>query len=183
MSQLKAEFPRRLLMAAVTTLAMSGAAYAGANAMGGDSGHGSPMGSHEHHRGSHCGDQKMAHRMGMHRQDQRVDGRMTFLKAELKITAEQEPRWDAVEAVLREGIAARTAMRAQRMQEKSDQARPSAPERLARHIERMQSRLEHMRKMADAMGELYAVLSPEQRQDADELLASFGPRGNRMARR
>jgi hypothetical protein len=98
-----------------------------------------------------------------------VEGRLAFLKAELRITPAQEPYWtkfaDAVRA------AANTAKSAmpQMMQ---GATKASAPEVLGRYEKMLTLRLETVRPVRAAFDPLYAALSAEQKRVADELFAS-----------
>lgn len=188
MLKLNATRKTRLVAAAIAAgaaLPLAGAAWAASQ--GHDGGHG--RGHHAHGAGKdHHGDyrncghggKRMGHRRGGDGMEQRVDGRMAFLKAELAITADQEDAWQALEAVMRESMeqrAGRMAERREQRAENGERARTPVPERLAGHVEAMESHLEQMRKMQEAVSGLYAVLTPEQQQEADDLLSRFGPRG------
>ncbi len=107
-----------------------------------------------------------------------VEGRLAFLKAELKITPAQEPQWtkfaDAVRGTAqnaggKSAEAAKPAMRQGGM-------KPStAPERLAHYEKALTARLETVRALKAAVDPLYATLSDDQKKVADELL--MGPMG------
>lgn len=107
-----------------------------------------------------------------------VEGRLAFLKTELKITPAQEPQWtkftDAVRSTAQtaEGKnagAAKPAMMQGGM-------KPStAPERLAHYEKTLAARLETVRALKAAVDPLYASLSDDQKKVADELL--MGPMG------
>ena len=116
-----------------------------------------------------------------------VEGRIAFLKAELKITDAQATQWDAVATAMRDQSAALKALRDQRP--KRDRAERdktvTAPEALARRDEMltMQSkvlaaRAEGQKQFADAFTKLYAQLSDDQKKTADSLLTRHG-RGHR----
>lgn len=122
----------------------------------------------------------------------RIDGRLAFLKAELKITPAQEPLWAAYEKVMRENATEMKArfetMRAEREKTMADakaqgKDRPDRPQLSA--IERMErrqafgkERLEREAKMLTAFKPLYASLSDDQKKTADELFAQRGGRGH-----
>ncbi len=115
------------------------------------------------------------HGMGENDREDRMDGRLAFLKAEIGITEAQQADWERFEQVLREnmGDSGGPGMGAN-----PDASDLSAPDRLTRHIEHMQQRLQRMTRMQAALGELYAVLTPEQQQEADQLLPPHHGRGH-----
>lgn len=88
------------------------------------------------------------------------------LKTELKLTAKQEPAWQAFEKTVREQVAshgpgpAGTAAGADPMQAR---------------IAFMEKRLAGMKAVAKARADLYTVLTPEQKAVADRLMS--GPHG------
>jgi Spy/CpxP family protein refolding chaperone len=91
-----------------------------------------------------------------------AEGRLAYLKAELKITAAQEPAWKKFSDQARQQAesmqAARTAM----------QGSANAADRAELHNQLMKSRLEQSEKTTAAFKELYAALSPEQKALADQ---------------
>lgn len=91
--------------------------------------------------------------------------RLAKLKSELRITPEQEAQWSAFsETVLLLMEQWKTA------HQQARSAPVSAPERIDRQIERMRQSVATFEVMGQAAKELYAGLSPEQRQIADEKL-------------
>ena len=153
------------LVAAAIAIPVAGAALAGAYGnhgmgMGMDKGPGCEMGGR--------------HAMGERGHQDRMDGRLAFLEAEIGITAEQQADWERFEQALRDNM----AERGERGPGKD--AAQSAPDRIAGHIEHMRERLERMTKMQAAVAELYTVLTPEQQQEADQLLPPMhgGGRGH-----
>lgn len=100
-----------------------------------------------------------------------VEGRLAFLKVELKIAPAQEPQWtkfaDAVRAMARnadELAQAKTKGGAMRTQ--------SALEIIGRNEKALSARLEAVRAVGSAFEPLYASFSDEQKKAADELLVS-----------
>jgi hypothetical protein len=129
----------------------------------------------------------------------RIDGRLAFLKAELKITPAQETQWSAYEKVMRDNAAETKArfekMRAEREKATADakaagKDRPDRPKLSAvERMERMQTfgkeRLDREAKVLAAFKPLYASLSDDQKKTADELIAQRGHgrgHGHRMGR-
>jgi hypothetical protein len=91
------------------------------------------------------------------------------VKQKLKLQSAQQPAWDAY------------ARRAQALME--DQLRGVAPpdasedalHQINRRVDVVRNRLAAMEDIADAAGQLYSTLSPEQRKVADELLPTTVP--------
>ena len=101
-----------------------------------------------------------------------VEGRIAFLKTELKITNAQQPLWNAVADAMRADAASMGDMpdgmmgiwRAARL-----------PESLASLEEKMTAQLEAVRRVKAAVDPLYEALSDDQKKTADELI--LGPMG------
>ena len=101
-----------------------------------------------------------------------VEGRLAFLKTELKITDAQLPLWDAVADVIRANARSMRSM-AEGMMGSAQTA--ALPDRLAAREKMMSAHLEALRKFKAAIDPLYAAFSDEQKKTADELL--MGPMG------
>ncbi len=103
-----------------------------------------------------------------------IDGRLAYVKAELKITQAQEPLWDAYAAAARDSattmLAHCTAMTSRR-----DASTASLPDRLDQHEQFMAAQLEAIRATNKTLKPLYAALSDGQKQAADQLF--WGPMG------
>lgn len=101
-----------------------------------------------------------------------VEGRIAFLKAELRITDAQAPQWNAFADTLRSNAKAHQAMHEQM----TKGGLPSAwPERLAAQQKVLATRLDAVKALEAAAKPLYAALSDEQKKVADQLFA--GPMG------
>ncbi|WP_448192888.1 Spy/CpxP family protein refolding chaperone [Azospirillum sp. sgz301742] len=101
-----------------------------------------------------------------------VEGRIAFLKAELKITDAQAPQWNAFADTLRANARTHQAVHEQMTRGGA----PSAwPDRLALMQKALSARLDAVKALEAAARPLYAVLTEEQRKLADQLLA--GPMG------
>jgi hypothetical protein len=101
-----------------------------------------------------------------------VEGRLAFLKTELKITDAQTPQWDAFADALRAIAKTHQAMHEQMT--KGDM--PSSwPERLAFQQKALSTRLNSLNALEAAAKPLYVSLTDEQRKLADQLLS--GPMG------
>lgn len=98
----------------------------------------------------------------------RTEGRIAFLKTELKITDAQLPLWTAVADAIRAN--AKTGMGMM-----DSMAKGSLPERLAAREKTLTGQADALHKFKNAVDPLYAALSDEQKKTADELL--MGPIG------
>lgn len=106
--------------------------------------------AHEHHRGA----------------EQFVAGRIAFLRAELKITPQQEAQWSKVAEAMRVNAKAIDAARAQKAE--GPQTAVQALEGRNRFADTMAKNTE---RMLTAFRPLYQNLSPDQQKMADEILA------------
>lgn len=102
-----------------------------------------------------------------------VEGRLAFLKTELKITAAQEPQWTKFADFVRS--TAKTTEAATPATTPGGMKMSTAPERLAHYEKTLAARLETVRALKAAVDPLYASLGDEQKKLADELL--MGPMG------
>ena len=97
-----------------------------------------------------------------------VEGRLAFIKAELKITDQQMPLWnafaDAVRANTKTLNERRELMYSARWEQKS------LPERLDTQERILASRLDALRKTGTALKPLYTALDGQQKKVADALL-------------
>ncbi|WP_374374229.1 Spy/CpxP family protein refolding chaperone [Dongia sp.] len=139
--------------------------------------------------------------MGMMHPTQHVEGRLAFLKTELKITDAQAPQWktyadafrantqrmnDLMADMMPGGMMMNQGMMGQGMmgqgtmnQGMMNQGRPgplmTVPERFDRAEKHMAAHLEMLSALKGPTLDLYGVLSDEQKHVADELL--MGPMG------
>jgi hypothetical protein len=90
-----------------------------------------------------------------------VEGRIAFLKTELKITDAQQPVWNAVADAMRDHT--------KRMAKTSGEMMGTLPERLAALEKAMAARLDAVHRLKAAVDPLYAALTDEQKKVADEL--------------
>ena len=101
----------------------------------------------------------------------RVEQRLSHLKGELKLTAEQEPVWQA----FAEKSKAEAGKGMQAMRERMKEDKPiSAPERMAQMQGRMKERLAAMESVNESFNRLYAALTPEQKAAADKYFSAAG---------
>jgi len=98
-----------------------------------------------------------------------VDGRIAFLKTELKITPAQETQWQQVEAAMREN--------AKNLDQSISTARQNrsgmdAVQRLELREQFAKVRADNDARLLTAFKPLYASLSPEQQQMANQLVGT-----------
>jgi hypothetical protein len=114
---------------------------------------------------------------------QHIEGRLAFLKTELKITDAQMPQWNAFADAFRAnakrmGDLHKTmhgAMMGHDSMSGHAGAAPGLPDRLDRIEKYLTAHLDMVRAIKGPATELYAVLSDDQKRVADTLL--HGPMG------
>jgi len=111
--------------------------------------------------------------MGQNGMAGHVEGRIAFIKAELKITDAQQHLWDQVADAIRTNAKDMTGM----MPVMQSMMQPSGalPDKLAAREKVMTAHLEALRKFKAAVEPLYTALSDEQKKTADQLM--IGPMG------
>jgi protein CpxP len=103
---------------------------------------------------------------------QLVDGRIAFLKTELKITPAQEAQWDQFAAVMRQNAQSLDQAIANARQHRDTAM--NAADRIEMEAQFAKLRAENEARLANAFRPLYASLSPEQQQMANELMSHAG---------
>lgn len=101
-----------------------------------------------------------------------IEGRIAFLKAELKITDAEMPLWNAVADAIR-GTAKDMAGMPNCMS--IMQSSGTLTEKLAAREKAMTAHLDALRRLKAAVEPLYAALSDDQKKTADQLM--IGPMG------
>jgi len=96
-----------------------------------------------------------------------TEGRLAFLKAELKITETQEPAWKEYSDAAKDRVSIMQGMR-QGMMESMQNG--TAVERMEARINGMEAMLESMKAVKPAADKLYGALTEEQKMVADELI-------------
>jgi hypothetical protein len=99
-----------------------------------------------------------------------VEGRIAFLRTELKITDAQQSAWNTFADALRTNAKTLGEMRGSMMSRQGAGA-PGLVEKLALQEKWLAARLEGTRAMKSALTNLVAIFSDEQKKTADELLA------------
>ena len=107
---------------------------------------------------------------------QLVEGRIAFLKAQLKIAPAQEAEWQRVEAAMRENakMLDQTITTA-----RQDRSNMGAVQRLESREQFAKVRLDNDARLLAAFKPLYASLSPEQQQMANQLVGAHHHRHHR----
>lgn len=105
-----------------------------------------------------------------------IEGRLAFIKAELKITDAQSAPWNAFADAVRENANAMADTHAAMMSGAS--AAQTLPERLAFAQQAMAAHLDGLTKTSAALDKLYEALGPDQKKVADEIV--IGPMGMPM---
>ncbi|HYM29747.1 MAG TPA: Spy/CpxP family protein refolding chaperone [Candidatus Cybelea sp.] len=103
-----------------------------------------------------------------HTPSRHLEGRIAFLKAELKITDAQAPLFNAYADTLRADAPQFDQLRDQMRQSRDKPM--NAVERMDFRQQVMQLQMTHLQKVSSALKPLYASLSDDQKKTADELL-------------
>jgi hypothetical protein len=103
-----------------------------------------------------------------------IEGRLAFLKTELKITDAQLPLWNAFAQAMRDNATAMQAMPHAMGMSKA----ATLPDKLAERETMLTAHIEAVRKLKAAADPLYAALNPDQKKTADEIM--LGPMGMMM---
>jgi len=114
----------------------------------------------------------MAEHAGMGMPFEHVEGRIAYLKAELKITDAQSAPWNAYADTMR---AEATAMKTMRDDMMKDGMPTTALDRMAAQHKMMSARIGILDRSEAAAKTLYASLSEEQRKAFDQMVS--GPMG------
>jgi hypothetical protein len=101
-----------------------------------------------------------------------IEGRIAYLKTELKITDAQQTLFDAVANALRDNV---QAMRVAFQGMRGDQSQPrTALSRMEARAKFAQFRADSETKMLAAFRPLYEAMSPDQQKSADEMFGHHG---------
>ena len=116
--------------------------------------------------------------MGQSHGQPRTEGRLAFLKAELKIESNQEATWNKYAEAVRashQGMAEHMAKMHEKMMKKDDTAqiaeRLPEPKALQNRIAMMEGMLANLKSVEAATSKLYDKLDQSQKATADELLS------------
>ena len=101
-----------------------------------------------------------------------VESRITALKAALKITPDQESKWEGVATAMRENAAAMDKL----VKEKQGtMASLNAVDDLKTYQEFSQVRLDGLKNLISSFTTLYDTMPADQKKNADHVFDSFGP--------
>jgi hypothetical protein len=111
---------------------------------------------------------------GMLMMAKHIEGRLAFLKTELKITDAQLPLWNAFAQAMRDD----STMQAMPHPMMEMNKAAMLPDKLAERETMLAGRLEAVRKLKAAADPLYAALTADQKKTADDIM--LGPMGMMM---
>jgi LTXXQ motif family protein len=103
-----------------------------------------------------------------------IDGRLAYVKAELKITEAQEQLWNTYGVAARDNTSTMLA-RCTTMMSRYSGSTVNLPDQLDQNEQLMVAHLDAMRALSKALKPLYAALSDDQKKTADQLF--WGPMG------
>ncbi len=114
----------------------------------------------------------------------RVDGRLVFLKTELKITDKQSDVWSSLAQTIRINTETHNAMHREMMKEMHDGDffKKPLPERLVIRETHLETRLQQVKNVKEELEKLYAVLDDDQKKSADEIMLPMMGMGCGMGR-
>jgi hypothetical protein len=98
----------------------------------------------------------------------RVEGRLAFIKAELKITEAQTPAWNQLADAIR--AAAKNHNERMKTILRREEGAKTLPERLEAQESRIAARLDEIRQIKTSLNSLYGVLADAQKKDADDIV-------------
>jgi hypothetical protein len=105
-----------------------------------------------------------------------IEGRLAFVKTELKITDGQKSQWNVFADAVRANFKSMTDMRQSMMSQQT--AATTLPERLAFEDKAMTAHLAGLKKVENTLDKLYSVLTEDQKKIADGIVV--GPMGMPM---
>ncbi len=102
----------------------------------------------------------------------RIDGRLAYLKTELKITDDQKSAWDELSTTVRNTAETHNDMMRSMMEEyaSGEFLKKPLPDRLTSQETHLEARLEQVRAVHASVDKLFAVLTAEQKEIADEIV-------------
>jgi hypothetical protein len=115
-----------------------------------------------------AGQERAQHR-AEHARPNRIEGRIAFMKAELKITPAQESQWNAVSDAMRHNATQRQQLFEQ-MRSRGDQPM-TAVDHLNFRQRMSEVQAESAKSFATTFAALYTSLDDSQKKQADELLS------------
>jgi hypothetical protein len=115
----------------------------------------------------------------------RVEGRLAFIKAELKITEAQASAWSQLADAVR--AAAKNHNERMKAAFSREEKAKTLPERLEAQEQFVSARLDEIKQIKGSLANLYAVLSDTQKKEADDVVLPMtgmggGPMGGPVGR-
>ena len=102
-----------------------------------------------------------------------VEQRITTLKAALKVTPDQESKWEGVAKAMRENAAAMDKLV---QDKKGKMANMNAVDDLKTYQEFSQANLDGLKNLSSAFKTLYDAMPADQKKNADTVFDSYGPK-------
>ena len=101
-----------------------------------------------------------------------VEQRIVTLKAALKITPDQEPKWDKVATAMRENAAAMDKLVKEKQAKEQN---ITAVDDLKTYQDFTQAHLDGLKNLTSAFESLYDSMPADQKKHADQVFHNFGP--------
>lgn len=121
-------------------------------------------------RGARSSAQESADAGATCRMNEHIDGQLGFIQAELKISEAQVPQWNVFAGAFRVDKERQAQLCAAAQEQARSMAAASLPDSMGMVADRLTARLESVRSMQAAIAPLYAILTPEQKKKADEIM-------------
>ena len=102
-----------------------------------------------------------------------VEQRITTLKAALKITPDQEKKWDGVAQAMRDNASRMEKLVAEKR--KIPPEKTTAVDDLKTYQEFTETRLDGLKHLTSAFKSLYDSMTPEQKKNADTVFEKYTP--------
>ena len=114
----------------------------------------------------------------------RIDGRLAFLKTELKISDAQSEAWSSLAQTVRINSETHNAMHREMMKQMHDGEffKKPLPDRLVIRETHLETRLQQVKNVKEEVEKLYAVLDDGQKKSADEIMLPMMGMGCGMGR-
>jgi hypothetical protein len=114
----------------------------------------------------------------------RIEGRLAFIKTELRITDAQASAWNQLADTIR--TAAKNHNERMKAAFSREEKAKTLPERLDVQEQFVSARLDEIKQIKGSLANLYAVLSDPQKKEADDIVLPMagmsGPIGGPMGR-
>jgi hypothetical protein len=108
----------------------------------------------------------------------RVEGRLAFIKTELKITEAQASAWNQLADTIR--TAAKNHNERMKAAFSREEKAKTLPERLEVQEQFVSARLDEIKQIKGSLANLYALLSDTQKKEADDIVLPMAGMGGPM---